>query len=226
MKNILQELIQFNKQQAFEILNKAAAIRAKTQLKITEESKIHNTEIQKKLLKNRFYLPNIKEDIESNTEVTLKIISQNSLYFLKTTLMKYKNTYYFESYENLFELVRRKSPRLQIPKEWSQSAFIQSLDKNSLRSICRVLDLSETGMKLKVGPQIPRYEKNQIINLKFKIFRRGEIVLRAKVVHLKKAPSGGPIIGVQFADDTKLIKNKIQNIYNDLAFYYVNQAKA
>mgnify|MGYP001619197918 CR=1 FL=1 len=222
MKNILEALVQIEKNKAYQILNKAATLNVEIQIKIIGEEIVVNTKLKKIGLRKHFYITSNASVFESKPEVTLKIIFQNRLFFLKTHIKKFNDDYYFENYENFFELIRRKNPRFLIPSHWSQSAIIQSAQAtNGLKCLAKILEMSKSGMKLTIGPVLPRYEKNHEIKLKFKVFKRGEITLSAKIVHLKKNIVGGPTVGIQFIEDSILLKNKILNVCDDLAFFYV-----
>lgn len=223
--NILNELVLIEKNKAYQILNRAADYRTDIQLKITGENKIYSVQLQKIGMRKHFYIREKNHQFDAQTEVTAKIIIENNLYFLKTKIKRNDQSYYFDDFEHLFELVRRKKPRFSIPEKWSQSAVIQGTKTPyELKSAARIVEMSKAGMKLEVKAELPSYEKNQNIKLKFKLFRRGEVEIRAKIIHVKKSKSAGPVIGVQFEDDSALLKNKIQNICDDLAFYFASEA--
>lgn len=223
--NILNELAHIEKNKAYQILNRAADYRTDVQVKITGENKIYNVQLQKIGMRKHFYIREKINHFDSQPEVTAKIIIENNLYFLKTKIKKNDQSYYFDDFEHLFELIRRKKPRFSIPEKWSQSAVIQATKTPyELKSAARIVEMSKAGMKLDIKAELPSYEKNQHIKLKFKLFRRGEVELKAKIIHVKKNKSGGPTIGVQFEDESTLLKNKIQNICDDLAFYFASEA--
>jgi|GEM_PF-7083844 len=223
MKSILSELIQVEKDKVYLILNKVVKLGTEVQIKIWGEDKVLSATFKKIGSSKFYYIMTRSSLLENKHEATIKIILLNKLFFLKTDIKKFDESYYFEKYDNFFELVRRKTPRLQIPHHWPQFAIIRAVEnKNALKSVAKIIEMSKSGIKLVVGPELPRYEKNQMIKLKFKIFRRGEIELYAKIIHHKNNPEGGPTLGAQFVDDSILIKNKIQNICDDLAFYYAS----
>lgn len=223
--NILNELAHIEKNKAYQILNKAADYRTEVQVKIAGVNKIHNVQLQKIGMRKHFYLREKNFQFDAEPEVTAKIIIENNLYFLKTRIKKNEQSYYFDDFDHLFELIRRKKPRFSIPEKWAQSAVIQGTKTPyELKSAAHIVEMSKAGMKLDIKAELPSYEKNQNIKLKFKLFRRGEVVINAKIIHVKKNKSGGPTIGVQFVDDSALLKNKIQNICDDLAFYFASEA--
>lgn len=221
MKSVLKELDHVEKYKSYQVLNQVVDYAADVQIKIPNESKIVNTKLKKIGARKHFYIVSVSDLLKSKPEVTIKIIISDKLFFLKTSIKEVEGNYYFENYEHLYELIRRKRQRFLIPKKWPQTAVIQSAEAVSkLRSDATIIEMSKAGMKLNIKAEIPRYEKNQIINLRFKIYRRAEIQLSAKIIHLKKNSSAGPTIGVQFMEHSILSKNKIQNICDDLAFFH------
>ncbi|MEQ1723569.1 MAG: PilZ domain-containing protein [Pseudobdellovibrio sp.] len=225
MKSILDELVHIEKSKAYQILNKAADYRTGVQVKLINENKILNVQLQKIGIRKHFYIKDKSELLASQPEVTIKVIAQNNLYFLKTQIKKNEQSYYFDNFDHLYELVRRKKPRFSIPTRWAQSAVIHGTKTPyELKSAVKIIEMSKAGMKLDIKADLPAYEKNQTIKIKFKIFRRGEIALLAKIIHIKKSKTSGPMIGIQFLDESTLLKNKIQNICDDLAFYFASEA--
>lgn len=225
MKSVLDQLVRVERNKAYQILNRVVDSKIVVQIKAENENKILNTTLKKINLRKHFYITARVSTLESKPIVAIKIIIQNKLFFLKTKIKNVDANYYFEDYENFFELVRRRSPRFQLPAHWLQSAVIQSTESiGRLKSPATIVELSKSGMKLNIGPEIPRYEKNQNIKLKFKILQHAEVQIYAKIVYTKKNMSAGPTIGVQLLLDSILLKNKIQNLYEDLAFFYAAEA--
>lgn len=238
MKNILQELAQIERYNSYQILHRVISMNTEIQIKIAGKNKIIRSTLKKIGERKHFYLDSPAELFADNPEITIKIIFDTKLFFLKTEIKKFQGGVYFDNYEHMFELIRRKNPRFHIPKEWPQSAYIQISDSTvvqpnkiqyielskALKSAAIIAEISKSGMKLNIVAELPRYEKNQVIVLKFKIFRRAEIQLNAKIIHIKKNVAAGPTIGVQFMDESILLKNKIQNVCDDLAFFYTAQS--
>lgn len=227
MSSVLDELVQIDVLRAYQILNRVAESEKKIQIKIAGEQKILSTVILKLGFRKHFYVKEKFFEFESLPEITIKIISDNRLFLLKTKIKKSDEVYYFDNCEHLYELVRRRRPRYTIPESWAQSATIQSMKKtNELRTQVQILEMSKTGLRLQVEAELPIYEKGQHINLKFKLHRRAELLIEAEIMHLKKSKQGATTIGVQFRDDSVLIKNRIQNICDDLAFHYTAESSA
>lgn len=234
MNNILKELVKVERYNTYQLLQKVINTNTEIHIKIAEKNRIIKATLKKIGERKHFYVVAPVDAFYDTPEITAKIIFNGKLYFLKTDLKKFQGGVYFESYENMFELVRRKNPRFQIPEHWPQSAQIQSTDttiiqpkkvtyielSKLLKSVATITEMSKSGMKMNIAAELPRYDKNQIINIRFKIFRRAEIQILGKIIHLQKNVAAGPTIGVQFLDETILIKNRIQNVCDDLAFFY------
>lgn len=228
MKSVLNELVHINSNLALEVLGYVVEFGTDIQIKIFGVNKIISTKLKRiGVKKKHLYVIPKKDLFENKSQITIKIIINDKLFFLKTDVKKHEGYYCFDSCEHLYELVRRKKPRFSIPMQWSQSAVIQSsASAHELKTAANIIEMSTAGMKLRINAELPRYEMNQIINLKFKIFRRADIQLKAKIIHLRKNISTGPTVGLQFIDDSVLIKNKIQNICDDLAFFHTASTRA
>lgn len=226
MKNILDDLKILKVSIALEILNKVVEKKSSIQIKVLGFNQVQNTEIKLNTIKNRFYLTKNSKLFDHGAEVTIKITTPLNLYFLKTKIYKSDLNYYFDNCDNFFELVRRKNLRYPIPAAWSQSAQIQPENStHNLKTTAKIIEMSKAGMKLRLSPEIPRYEKNQTVSVKFKVHRRGDVALRAKVVHVIKNDVGGPTLGIQFLDLSSPVNRRLMSLYDDLAFYFVNNNK-
>lgn len=160
-----------------------------------------------------------KNKFESlDEEITFKIIVGTDVYFFKGKVVSEDKEYYIYGPFKIFKLMRRKSKRFAIPENWLQIGFIVSPQKRTLNSKIQILEISSTGMRFVVYPQLPLYKKKQQIELNFKIQKRSSITVDAIIMHAKYNKLGGPILGVEFVLDNPLIKNKIQNICDDLAY--------
>lgn len=222
MTNHLNDFKPIDKVVAAEILNLVINSALVLQIKIPTDKRIISSSIKLSRTKHRYILTKSSDILPRQSEATIKILLPANLYFLKTTIMNAEGGCYFDDISHLFELIRRKSNRYPIPRDWTQFAQVQlATSNNSLKTLAHIIELSKTGMRMRLSPEIPRYEKNQIIRVKFKIHRRGEINLNAKIVHLKRNNEGGPTIGIQFMNLTELNSNKLQNLYDDLAFHHI-----
>jgi hypothetical protein len=211
--------------ETYQILSRVARNRIEIHFKEQDSDRVVKTTLFKNAARKIFYVENNKVSFEKNNVVTFKIIIDRKLYFLKTTVRKGNAEYFFENFDHMFELVRRKKPRYIIPEHWAQTVRIQAVDAPvDLKSPGTILDMSRTGMRLFVRADLPRYQKNQTVNLFFKLYRRAEILVKSKIIYVQNGPDGGgPIVGLEFSDNSILIGNKIQNVCDDLAFYWTSE---
>ncbi len=225
--NLLDQLQHIDKLLALQILNKVAEVRVPVQLKINNSEKIITTKLLKIGSRKSFYIEKSNPVMDDKTEITVKILFQNRLYFLKTALKQNVDSNYFDSCDHLYELMRRKKPRFEVPARWTQTAQVHTAQASyDLKSEARVIEISNAGIKLEVRADLPRYEKDQIVKLRFKIHRRAEISLKGRIMHVQKNKSGGLRVGVEFIFESELTKNKVLNVCDDLAFYHaVEQPK-
>ncbi len=210
--------------EAYQIMSQVAEKEIEIHAKIKDKEQIYKTKLQNNNVRRYFYILNKGIPFTANNEVTFKIIYLNKLFFLKVNVKQISQKYYFDRLTDFFELIRRKKKRLNVPVQWAQSAQIHShkaaLD---LKSTAVVLDISKAGIRLHVQADLPRYEIGEQVNLYFKIYRRAEILVKSRVVHVKALTAGGAQLGLEFSDNSILIANKIQNVCDDLAFYYAAQ---
>lgn len=225
MKSIMENLSKVDKNETLQILNKVAARKIEISIKTEASDKVYNTKLEKNPVRKLFYIDHDNLVFDPNLEVTFKIIADQRLFFLKTTIKKANDRYYFEALEEMYELVRRKKPRFVVPEKWTQAAHVQGASNPiELKSAAKIIDLSKAGVRVKVEAELPRYEINQVVNFYFRVHRRAEILVKSKVIYLKNSKSGGPIVGLEFSDNSILIANKIQNVCDDLAFFYAHES--
>jgi hypothetical protein len=160
---------------------------------------------------------------DKHESLTFKIKMGTDVYFFRATLRieprrHGPSDYFVHGPFTMYKLMRRKETRFAIPVTWTQEAVIVSPEKKVLNIPVKILDLSNSGMKILVGVQIPRYEKKQQIQLSFKLNRRTIVAVEGIIRHVRQNKIGGPILGVEFIFNNSLIKNKIQNICDDLAY--------
>lgn len=217
----MENLTQIERHDTYQILSRVATERLEVAFKIKDKAQIYKTVLIKNGPRRHFSVESKSHGLENGDEVTFKIVLSDKLYFLKTNVKKATQYFYFDKLEMMFELMRRKKRRFAIPAQWSQSARMQPVDSVSdFKSPITVLDISRAGMRLSVKSDLPRYEAGQYVNLYFKIYRRSEILVKSKIIHVKKSSQGGATIGLEFSDNSILIANKIQNVCDDLAFFY------
>lgn len=221
---VLDDMLLIDKNIAFQILTRVANSGTEVHIKSKDSSQINKTLISRIPGRRIFYVTNPVLMFEQEEEITFKIIIDGKLFFLKTSLKRAVSQFYFETYSSFFELVRRKKPRYKVPETWSQSASVQGISPHpNLKAPADIIDLSRAGMRLRIRPLLPKFDANQMVNLSFKIYRRAEITVLSKIINLKRNVDGGPTIGIEYAENTILVGNKIQNVCDDLAFFYTSE---
>lgn len=190
----------------------------KVQFKTASEQKIATVRFLATESTNKINLI-FKTDFELlNQEITFKIPIGTDVFFFKSTVVSEDRELYMYGPFQVFKLVRRKATRFVVPADWEQTGHIVSPQKKTLNSKVNILEISNAGMSMVVIPQLPKYEKNQQIQISFKIHKRSAVVVDGIIKHAKYSKLGGPTIGVEFIFENALTKNKIQNICDDLAY--------
>lgn len=221
MSNFLSGFQQLSKVSAYQLLTKVCKDEIVVQFKLPEEKKIFRSKLKRKDSLDSFYLLDDAIHLSEDTEITVKIQIEKKLFFLKTVVRNKGKYLHLDSFNNTYELIRRRSPRFYIPEHWPQEATLHAAAANSrMRSTATIIEMSQLGMKLAIEADIPRYETDQIIKLYFKMFRRAEVILKAKIIHLKKIEPQGSRLGIEFIDLDTLQQLKVKNYCDDLAFYH------
>ena len=225
MKSIMENLAKVEKNETLQILNKVANLKVEVSIKTEASEKVHLVRLEKNPVRKLYYIDRPSMVFDPNLDVTFKIILDRRLFFLKTTIKKASEKFYFDSLDEMYELVRRRKPRFGIPQKWVQTAHVQGASNPiELKSPAKIIDLSKAGVRLKVEADLPKYEINQVVNFYFRVHRRSEILVKSKVIYLKNNKEGGPTLGLEFSDNSILIANKIQNVCDDLAFFYAHES--
>jgi|GEM_PF-6354457 len=163
---------------------------------------------------NEFVLPLDKE-------ISIKFNVGTEVYFIKTFIKSYLNRYYFDMSSKVIQLRRRKEPRYVIPKKWEQTAcIILNILKQDLLK-CTVLDISLSGIRLEIftpkkSPIGLIYKRDDIIKIKFQIYKRAEMTTTAIVRFILNRPNLPTLIGLEFANMTAVQKERVANIVEDI----------
>ncbi len=184
--------------------------------KLTDISKVENTQILSTPFGNKFVVTVSNRFQTSAAEATFKVVIGTEIFFFKTVIKTEKKSYIIQGPFIVFKLMRRKNTRYIIPENWAQSGFIVSAEKKMLNSKIRLVDMSLSGIRIHTLTELPRYERKQKITLQFKLHRRGVVVVEAVIQHVKYNHKSGQLIGVQFVQETPLIHSKIANLCDDL----------
>lgn len=88
--------------------------------------------------------------IKLETDVSMKFNIGTEVYFIKAPIKSYLNNYYFDFSATVIQLKRRREPRYQIPKKWSQTAFLLNFRPDMRTVNCIVHDISLSGIRLEI----------------------------------------------------------------------------
>ena len=217
---ILSFLTELSQDDAIKVLQQAQKKSTKIKFKAEESDLIERTQITTILEKNRYVL-SLPSDFQiSEKELTFKIEMGTDHYFFKAPLLIdssfKKRVFVIELPFTVFHLIRRKNTRYVIPEHWPQTGSISVTEKYFFMSHFTIIDISLSGLRIHVIPELPRYEKGKRVKLTFKINRRSEISVEAFVRHVKHPKKGGQVLGLEFILDKKLTQSKIENICSDI----------
>ncbi|MFZ3230761.1 MAG: hypothetical protein WA160_11195 [Pseudobdellovibrio sp.] len=198
----------------FEIIQRRSL---KIQFKSPENEKVGFVQFVATESANKLCLIFKKDFNLINQTLTFKIKIGTEIYFFKTNIKSLANDFFIQGPFKLYKLIRRKNVRYIVPDSWAQSGCILAAQKKIMNSKFNIIEISNSGMRILVFPQLPRYEKKQQIQITFKIHKRAVITVSAIIKHMKNNKLGGPILGLEFVFENAMIQNRIQNICEDLA---------
>lgn len=159
--------------------------------------------------------------LPEDKEVSIKFNVGSEVYFVKTFIRTHLNRYFFDMSSKVFHLKRRKEPRYNIPKKWPQTTCIvlNAMKKSELKS--SVVDLSLSGIRLefKKNQMTPAFRRDDIILIKFQIYKRAEIECTAIVRFILNKDNSPVIVGLEFANISVVQKKRVSSIIEDIKLF-------
>lgn len=164
-------------------------------------------------------LKNLK--IPDKKEVSITFNVGTEVFFIKTIIKSHLNRYYFDMSSRVLQLQRRSEPRFLIPKKWNQTGFIITNPVKSKQPPFTVIDISLSGLRLEVRTPnlISDCKNDDVIKIKFQIYKRAEITTRAVVRHALHNPEGSSFLGLEFAKMPTLDAERVSSIIEDIALF-------
>lgn len=164
-------------------------------------------------------LEGLAVDLGETEDISFKFNVGTEVFFVKTTVKKFLNQYYFDLSAPVVELKRRQQVRYVIPKKWKQNIVIAGSLKNNVPVAAVVLDLSLTGLRIEVlEAEIP-FKVDQFIEVQFNIHQRAAITCQTLVRFLKSTPGKASILGLEFLSLTPAQQEKVRSLIDDLKNY-------
>ncbi len=224
MKTTLDYLVEISPEQNEKLIRNLLSLRESVQVKVTDEESVYNSLLEKSEFRTHLIFLN-KALYSMNRSVTIKIAQNDDVYFFKAQLTQQGKWAAMVRPLHIFKLIRRREPRHRIPEGWTQSALILASDKININTPARIIELSNSGLKLQSATDLPRFEKDQKIKIQFKIHKRGGITAMGIIRHIRRNRTGGSTIGIEFILTNGLTEMKIHNVCDDLTFYYAHRAR-
>lgn len=159
--------------------------------------------------------------ITNKQEITITFHVGTEVFFIKTFIKSHLNRYYFDMASPVLHLQRRKEPRFLIPKKWNQTGFIITSSIKSKQPPFTVIDISLSGMRLEVKPPhlINECKTNDVIKIKFQIYKRAEIITKAVIRHALHKNEGPSFLGLEFAKMPNLESERLSSIIEDICLF-------
>lgn len=221
MASILDHLKELAANSTESLFYETLRLRHRITFKLENIEVIYKGQLLRTSEKWRFQLisPSFENKYEKTVEATFKIETTQGTYFFKSFIQFIDDQLTLVGPFRLFQLTRRKNIRFPIPKDWEQSISFNSYDLRKMKSTGHIIDFSSSGLRLFVDQELPVYQKNQVLRVQFKIFRRAGIMLKAVVKHTKKNAKKKQELGLEFIELTSAIQNRIDGICSDLSHF-------
>lgn len=159
--------------------------------------------------------------LPADREISFKFHVGTETYFIKTFIKSHMNRYYFDMSSKVLQLKRRREPRYLVPKKWNQTAAIQLQNYRLPDLSCTVLDISLSGIRFEIhaGQKIPGFVRDDIISLKYQIYKRGEITATAIVRFLLVKPNMPTIIGLEYGNISEVQSKRVASLIDDIILF-------
>lgn len=159
---------------------------------------------------------NLASDIDLNEVLSIKFNVGTEVFFVKTSLKKFLTQYYFDLTVQVIELRRRKQTRYEIPKKWKQNAALPKTYIKEQPVLCRILDLSLTGLRIEVVANENLFQIDQILEVQFQIHQRASIACQTIIRFIKANPNNSICLGLEFLPLNAAQVEKISSLLEDL----------
>lgn len=155
----------------------------------------------------------------ASKEATISFTIQNEKFFFKGKVHERKDKLWIELSGDLFLLQRRKSKRLFIPDNYSNTIRILTINGRKTFLDGRVLDFSHKGSRIELPQQIPQLKSGNQLTVSLRIGHRKGFEFEAQVRHHKnisKNGVGSQIFGLEFVNLDVIIEERLQTIFDDI----------
>jgi PilZ domain len=218
-------LVKLPKNQHLEFFEKAFTPSSKINMKIFGSEDVLAVRMRPNA-DDHIYTVQFKGDtFSADTLLTFKIEINLQIYFFKAKAIENTKSIVFDKKSDIYELIRRKETRYKLPKEWAQACMFINTEAKNARAVADIIEISASGMMVMLSSSASIFEPGQKIKLQFTIYRRSQLVLNATIKHSRKKLRSGSVVGIEFDDVSSILQSKIQNILDDLIFYYAAKRK-
>ncbi len=159
--------------------------------------------------------------LPSDQEISLKFHVGTETYFIKTFIKTHLNRYYFDMSSKVLQLKRRREPRYLIPKKWNQTASIILNPAKKFHLKCSAVDISLSGIRFEIlsNQNMPKFERDDIIEVQFQIHKRAEITSTAIVRFILVRTNFPAIMGLELVNTSEVQKNRIAALIEDIILF-------
>ncbi len=225
MSAVLDYLVKTSVPKANDLISRISHDKVRIQMKVFGSDEVYSVKIRPSAEENIFILQYRGNEFSRHEMLTFRLDMDARMYFFKTEGIAQTKSITLNTKIAIYELIRRKEPRFKVPESWPQFAMVLSSPQKNIKSLARISEISQSGTRLILKPELPRFEIGQKIKIQFKIYKRAQVAVLGTIRHVRKNKSSGPTLGISFELVPVLSQSKIQNICDDIGFYYAHLAK-
>lgn len=160
-----------------------------------------------------------KIKLPEGQDISFKFNVGTEVFFVKTPVKSHLNRYYFDMGSRVIQLKRRKEPRYFLPKKWTHTAHLVINQQKSQFLKCLVHDISLSGIRLEVLEGIVDYKRDDLIQIKFQIYKRAEVQTPAIVRFVLKRPNLNVLLGLELTQISDVNRQRVAHIVEDIHLY-------
>lgn len=156
-------------------------------------------------------------EMKNNQKVVFNFSHGEDRYFFHAVAEVFGKRIHVSSETDVYVLQRRKSPRLEIPKDYPGTISIIEYGGKPTLIECRLLDFSTGGARVLYDKHLPEFKNLDQLKVVVRLNHRRPFELQSEIRHtVADYLNATQTFGLQFKLDTTLIENKLLVVFMDL----------
>ncbi len=159
-----------------------------------------------------------RANLAEGEDIMAQIDLGGELYFFKTKV-RWQGAYLIlPTNMDIYQLQRRQTWRIKIPRSYKAKAFIEKLGDDSVNIESTILDFSVGGVRLQVPSHLASIPKDTPAQIMLTFGNRSPILIAGFIRHKVKDPSNEKcqLFGVEFKPVSQLMESRLFALSMDL----------